>query len=74
MHTQQSQVGPGAAEARAQSILSHAQDHQRATADRSAPHWEWISDNSELRLERVYPRQGLRVAQSDVVLFVRGED
>ncbi len=65
----QQQHGPGAQDARAQSILSHARDHEAAIADRGAPHWAWIRSNDELLLERVYPKQGLRMTQSDVVVW-----
>lgn len=67
MHT--ATHGPGAAEARAQSLLDHAATHAAQTADLTAPHWAWLDTAGGPVLERVYPKQGLRVRQSDVTIF-----
>ncbi len=64
-------VHPDASDARAQSILNHANAHVEVTAARTAPHWAWLDTAGGPVLERVYPLQGLRVRQCDVTLFAR---
>jgi hypothetical protein len=51
--------------------LAHAATHAAQTADRTAPHYVWLEEHSEIKLYRVYPMQGMRVRQSDVTLFAR---
>jgi hypothetical protein len=51
--------------------LAHAATHAAQTADRTAPHYVWLEEHSEIKLYRDYPRQGLRVRQCDVTLFAR---
>lgn len=54
-------------------LTVHAAQHARATADRTAPHWKWVTDAVGVEeLWRIYPMQGLKQRQDDVTLFARG--
>lgn len=69
MHT----IASPAQAARTLAIAVHAAQHAQATADRTAPHWKWVTDAVGVEeLWRIYPQQGIPVRQDDVTLFVRG--